>query len=167
MKQRYPVIMFVALAAALLLAGCPGTTTTTTTTGTPTRTVPPAHGTLTLAGVDPYTLDPAVAAEATSHTFINQLFSGLVRLDDDLNVVGDLASEWEISHATDHISLFLDHRFPETLEVQEDKGRGNGKHDERNYTSDHQVAYGKTENSLSLIRRCSHHQECDGNQRRS
>src|SRR5699024_3593214 len=41
---------------------------------------------------DPPTLDPALAADARSLFVVRQLFAGLVRLDDDLNVVPDLAA---------------------------------------------------------------------------
>ncbi len=78
----------------------PGTlspTTTTSPTPAPGQTVPAGHGTLTLAGSDPYTLDPALAAESNSIMFVSEIFSGLVRFDANLNVVPDLAESWDIS----------------------------------------------------------------------
>ena len=51
---------------------------------------------LSLYGIDPLTLDPAVCGEMTSHEYIMQLFSGLVRLDDNLEPVPDIAQRWEI-----------------------------------------------------------------------
>jgi oligopeptide transport system substrate-binding protein len=48
-------------------------------------------------GVDPITLDPAVSAEMTSHEYVAQIFGGLVRLDDNLESVPDIAERWEIS----------------------------------------------------------------------
>jgi oligopeptide transport system substrate-binding protein len=53
--------------------------------------------TLNLYGVDPYTLDPALSGDNTSHQYIIQMFSGLVRLDNDLQVSGDIADHWEVS----------------------------------------------------------------------
>ena len=41
---------------------------------------------------DPPSLDPAIATDAYSQFVIRQLFSGLLRFDDTLNVVPDLAS---------------------------------------------------------------------------
>jgi len=52
---------------------------------------------LDLYGTDPHRLDPALSGEATSHQYILQLFGGLVRLDDKLEVVADIARDWEVS----------------------------------------------------------------------
>jgi oligopeptide transport system substrate-binding protein len=52
---------------------------------------------LTLYGIDPYTLDPALAGDATSNEYILQIFSGLVRLDDNLEPAPDIAEDWHIS----------------------------------------------------------------------
>lgn len=43
------------------------------------------------------TLDPAIAADFSSYAYIMQIFSGLVRLDHDLNIVPDIAESWEES----------------------------------------------------------------------
>lgn len=45
----------------------------------------------------PLTLDPAISSEMTSHSYVMHLFSGLVRLDGDLDVVPDIAEGWETS----------------------------------------------------------------------
>jgi len=50
---------------------------------------------LNLYGIDPHTLDPALSGEATSHQYIVQIFSGLVRLDDNLEPAPDIAERWE------------------------------------------------------------------------
>jgi ABC-type transport system substrate-binding protein len=42
-------------------------------------------------------LDPALTDDAYSATVVNQLFSGLLRADGDLNVLPDLAPSWRIS----------------------------------------------------------------------
>jgi len=55
------------------------------------------HGTLNLADSGPITLDPAVAAEFSSAMYIVQIFSGLVRLDENLQIVPDIAERWEES----------------------------------------------------------------------
>ena len=80
--------------SGLVLTGCPSPSDT-----------PPApppepvdEGTvLNLSGSDPHTLDPAVSGEALSHEFIMQIFSGLLRLDEDLVPVGDIARDWDVS----------------------------------------------------------------------
>jgi oligopeptide transport system substrate-binding protein len=54
-------------------------------------------GTLNLADTGPITLDPAVANEASSAMYIFQLFSGLVRLDENLQLVPDIAEKWDES----------------------------------------------------------------------
>jgi len=53
--------------------------------------------TLRLVGALPPTLDPALVQDSTSAEYVVHLFSGLVGLDADLNVVPDLAAHWEIS----------------------------------------------------------------------
>jgi len=55
------------------------------------------EGNLNLYGIDPYTLDPALAGDSASIEYITQIFSGLVRLDDDLEPVPDIAEGWEVS----------------------------------------------------------------------
>jgi oligopeptide transport system substrate-binding protein len=52
---------------------------------------------LNLYSIDPHTLDPAVSGDATSHQYIMQLFSGLVRLDDNLEPAPDIAKDWQVS----------------------------------------------------------------------
>ncbi len=52
---------------------------------------------LNLYGIDPLTLDPAITGEMTSHQYIMQFFGGLVRLDDNLEPVPDIARKWEVS----------------------------------------------------------------------
>jgi oligopeptide transport system substrate-binding protein len=54
-------------------------------------------GVLKLYGTDPVTLDPAVSAETTSHQYIAQIYSGLVRLDQELATVPDIALSWDVS----------------------------------------------------------------------
>ena len=52
------------------------------------------RGTLNLADTGPLTLDPAACVEAISAGYIVQIFSGLVKFDDDLNIVPDIAQSW-------------------------------------------------------------------------
>ncbi len=54
-------------------------------------------GSLSLYGIDPLTLDPAVSSEMTSHGYVVKIFSGLVRLDKNLEPAPDIAERWQIS----------------------------------------------------------------------
>jgi oligopeptide transport system substrate-binding protein len=53
--------------------------------------------TLRLWDTGPLTLDPAISADISSHRYVMQIFSGLVRLDHELNVEPDMAESWELS----------------------------------------------------------------------
>jgi oligopeptide transport system substrate-binding protein len=55
------------------------------------------EGVLNLFSSDPSTLDPAIAGDSTSSEYILQIFSGLLRLDEKLNLVGDIALSWDIN----------------------------------------------------------------------
>jgi oligopeptide transport system substrate-binding protein len=55
------------------------------------------EGELRLFGGDPITLDPACASDADSAVYIVEIFSGLVQIDRDLNVVPDIAERYEVS----------------------------------------------------------------------
>lgn len=57
----------------------------------------PQTGTLRVPGGDPVTLDPALAGDATSATYIVEIFGGLVTLDQNLKVVPDIAERWDLS----------------------------------------------------------------------
>lgn len=54
------------------------------------------ENTLVLADSQPDTLDPAISHTSLSHQYLAQIFSGLVRLDEGLRVVPDLAERWEV-----------------------------------------------------------------------
>ena len=53
--------------------------------------------TLNLWDSGPLTLDPAISSEMSSHLYVMQIFSGLVKFDSELKPVPDLAERWEIS----------------------------------------------------------------------
>jgi len=57
----------------------------------------PASGRLRLASGDPITLDPHIAGDALSAEYIVEIFSGLMTIDPDLNIVPDLAASFEVS----------------------------------------------------------------------
>ena len=45
----------------------------------------------------PLTLDPAISSEMSSHIYVMQIFSGLVKFDTQLKPVPDIAENWSIS----------------------------------------------------------------------
>lgn len=53
--------------------------------------------TLNLWDSGPLTLDPAISSEMSSHVYVMQIFSGLVKFDSQLRPTGDIAESWEIS----------------------------------------------------------------------
>lgn len=62
---------------------------------------------MTLGYQDPPTLDPALVGDTTSAFVTSQLFSGLVQLDNNLDVQPDLAARWEISDDGTTYTFFL------------------------------------------------------------
>lgn len=56
-----------------------------------------ASGTLNLYGNDPQTLDPATSSDAGSHSYIMQLYSGLVYLDNSMKPTADIAQSCKVS----------------------------------------------------------------------
>ncbi len=65
-----------------------------------TAELPPGPGgnlLMPLSAQDPTTLDPALVSDTTSAFVARQLFSGLVRLDNNLEVQPDLAERWDVS----------------------------------------------------------------------
>ncbi len=58
---------------------------------------PSGPGTLRLTGQRPLTLDPALAQDSVSWSYLIQIYSGLVRLNDKLEVVPDIARSWTTS----------------------------------------------------------------------
>lgn len=101
MKRIVAVLLLVAI-GSLLLVGCPAPETTPTPSTSPTPGPSPSPtitggGTLKLYGTEPFVLDPALAADANSHSYIAQVFSGLLKLDDDLAPVPDIAGGWKLS----------------------------------------------------------------------
>ncbi len=56
-----------------------------------------AGGELRLGGSEPPTLAPALAGDTSSATYIVEIFGGLVKLNDKLQVVPDIAKSWEVS----------------------------------------------------------------------
>jgi oligopeptide transport system substrate-binding protein len=98
MKKSIFILVVISL-CFLALTACrtPGPSATTTPAGSASPTVVTDIGVLKLYGIDPITLDPAVSGETTSHAYIAQIYSGLVRLNENLETVPDIAEGWEVS----------------------------------------------------------------------
>lgn len=58
--------------------------------------LPPAPHSLRLGGEEPRTLDPTMCNDISSGLFVEQLFSGLVEVTPELDVVPDVARSWEV-----------------------------------------------------------------------
>lgn len=96
------VLVVGGLSAVLMLSGgedgggggSGGDGTSTSVGGNPSTA---ASGRLRLGGTDPVTLDPHLAGDATSAEYIVEIFSGLVTLSPDLEIVPDLAESFDVS----------------------------------------------------------------------
>jgi oligopeptide transport system substrate-binding protein len=96
MKKILLIVISILVAGTMLLTAC-NPRTTTGTSSTQTTTPVTGGGTLKLYGTNPYTLDPAVSSDANSSNYIQQIFSGLIKLDDNMAPTGDIAIDWQIS----------------------------------------------------------------------
>lgn len=97
--KRVSIIIFAVLSVSLLTGciwGAPSPQLNPPELNPPTPT-PISDDALNLYDIDPITLDPAISGEMTSHQYIMQIFSGLVRLDDDLVPAPDIARDWQLS----------------------------------------------------------------------
>ncbi len=70
----------------------------------------PEGGVLRLFGGVPPTLDPAMTQDSTSAEYVVHLFSGLVTLDGELEVIPDLATRWDV---TENGRVYTFHLLPE------------------------------------------------------
>jgi len=93
-KKRLSYLLLPFLTVSLVLSGCQLIKTTSKIAPTASNSTPESTAVLHLYGIDPLTLDPALAGDATSHDFILQIFSGLITLDNNLQPVPDIAKSW-------------------------------------------------------------------------
>jgi len=109
------IVLSALLLVSGLLAGC-----RLLPSPAPPTSIPEGEGVLNVYGIDPHTLDPAVSGEALSHEYIMQIFGGLVRLDDNLEPVPDIAERWEVSGDGMTYTFYLrkDVRFHDGREVK-------------------------------------------------
>lgn len=89
--KRFTLFFIAVLIISVLVTGCgflvPGSTSSQGNTQ-----IPSSKAVLKLSDIDPPTLDPAVSSETTSSQYILQIYSGLLKLDDNLQPVPDIAS---------------------------------------------------------------------------
>lgn len=98
-RPRFLLLCVLQLACCIILSACVGRQQVFVQPGP--APLPPLGpgGTLimTLGARDPTTIDPALTGDVTSAFVARQIFSGLVRLDEELAVQPDLAESWEVS----------------------------------------------------------------------
>jgi len=113
MKKIAYIFLLIVLVCNLFIVGCQPSQQ-------PLPTPTTEETTLNLYNIDPYTLDPALSGEMTSHNYIMQLFSGLVRLGDNLEPAPDIAERWQISDDGRTYTFYLRHdvRFHDGREVK-------------------------------------------------
>ena len=95
MKKIIYLAIAILLIAASLLTSCGAASSTTAVnnnSSSTTTAVTAGSGTLTFTNTDPYTLDPAASNEALSTSYIMQIYSGLMKLDNNLEPVPDIAA---------------------------------------------------------------------------
>lgn len=80
-----------------LLAACASDEIATPVADQPTRVIGGGGNFILTLGDDPPTLDPALVGDVTSALVVRQIFSGLVKLDNNLGPIPDLAESWDIS----------------------------------------------------------------------
>jgi oligopeptide transport system substrate-binding protein len=86
--KKLLLVLLIIFSVSLLLADCVNTSAPPAISGV---------GVLRMYGIDPITLDPAISAEMTSHEYVTQIYSGLVRSGDNLEPAPDIAERWEMS----------------------------------------------------------------------
>jgi oligopeptide transport system substrate-binding protein len=120
-RSRWPVVALVLLLLTLLAVSCLacvaavwlrysvrwGGSRPTSGPSTGPLVSSAGKGTLRLFGEEPSTLDPALVEDSVSAEYVVQIFSGLVALNSELEVVPDLAERWELSPDGRTYTFFL------------------------------------------------------------
>lgn len=86
MKKVIIYLALVVLTVSLILSGCIFKNSASSPAGQT------GQGVLNLFSIDPLTLDPAIASEMSSHEYISQIYSGLLKTGDNLELVPDIAA---------------------------------------------------------------------------
>ena len=96
LKKLIYLSITILLVSASLFTSCGSASSTTAANNNSTSTttaVTAGSGVLTFTNTDPYTLDPAASNEALSTSYIMQIYSGLMKLDNNLEPVPDIAAD--------------------------------------------------------------------------
>jgi oligopeptide transport system substrate-binding protein len=111
--RRIHLIIVGVTILATVLAGCDAVSRQVNTV------FPAAGGALRLTGAPPQTFDPALVQDVQTFGYLLQIYSGLVRLDDKLQVQPDIATSWEVSAdgRTYTFQLRQDARFQDGKQV--------------------------------------------------
>jgi len=96
----YAALLLVIVFLVSSLAGCSTFTTGIDSFDTGSKT-------LDLWDSGPLTLDPAISSEMSSHLYVMQLYSGLVKFDSKLKPAPDMAESWEVSADGKTYTFFL------------------------------------------------------------
>ena len=64
---------------------------------------------------EPNTMDPALARETTSHFFVSNVFSGLVRFNGYLSISSDLAASWSVEWSVDNTGAVYTFKLREDI----------------------------------------------------
>jgi len=86
LKKIIYLLLALSLIISSILSGCTPSSKTT-----PSPTSSSGNGVLTMTNADPFTLDPAVSSDALSAGYIMQIYNGLLKLDNNLEPVPDIA----------------------------------------------------------------------------
>ena len=86
LKKVIYLLLALSLIISSILSGCTPSSKTT-----PSPTSSSGNGVLTMTNADPFTLDPAVSSDALSAGYIMQIYNGLLKLDNNLEPVPDIA----------------------------------------------------------------------------
>ena len=110
------------LAPTATAQAAPTSTPSIEATATPTPTPPPTQkplatapsplgmvedATLVRLGPEPPTLDPHLTGDTYSAMYVVEVFGGLVTIDPQLEIVGDLAKDWDISNDGKTYTFYL------------------------------------------------------------
>ena len=91
MKKLFSVLFVLVVSLSLFAGGC----SNNDTENKPIR--PYNTDSLSIYYYDPTTLDPALVSDIVSASYVIQIFSGLVTIDGEGQVVGDMAHSWDIT----------------------------------------------------------------------
>ncbi|HLX41665.1 MAG TPA: ABC transporter substrate-binding protein, partial [Ktedonobacteraceae bacterium] len=94
--RRVPIFPILLCMLILVLASCGGGGTTPTANGTPTLASSQVLRFPNVGIEDSASLDPALGPDANTAQIVGMIYTGLVKLDQNLNVLPDQAT-WDIS----------------------------------------------------------------------